>query len=288
MSRLTQTVNGIVLKEIRTKESDKILTVLTSELGVISIYAKGAMRLNNKFHSATGLFTYSEFTIYDGGKDKLYQLDEADVKNIFFKLTQSVEKIGLAMYMAELVGEVTVPSDRTDDTLRLFLNCLYMMCEEKWSVLLTKAAFEMRLMSDTGFMPDLVGCKRCGIYEHPDFVFDPDNGQLVCPQCKKEWDFSYIICEPPTLLAMRYLVFPELDRMFTFNLTGYSLVRLCMICERFVIYQTKEHYKTLDFLRPLLHDLTDKELEIERKKSELRRLQDAAERAFEDMYLRRE
>ncbi|MEG0020257.1 MAG: DNA repair protein RecO, partial [Oscillospiraceae bacterium] len=127
MSRLTQTVNGIVLKEIRTKESDKILTVLTSELGVISIYAKGAMRLNNKFHSATGLFTYSEFTIYDGGKDKLYQLDEADVKNIFFKLTQSVEKIGLAMYMAELVGEVTVPSDRTDDTLRLFLNCLYMM-----------------------------------------------------------------------------------------------------------------------------------------------------------------
>ncbi|MEG1895303.1 MAG: DNA repair protein RecO, partial [Oscillospiraceae bacterium] len=85
MSNQTKTVSGIVLREIRTKESDKIITVLTKELGVVSIYAKGAMRLKNKFHSSTGLFTYSEFTIYESHQSNMYQLDEADVKNIFFK-----------------------------------------------------------------------------------------------------------------------------------------------------------------------------------------------------------
>ena len=165
-------VNGVVLRELPMKESDKVITVLTKELGVISIYAKGAMRLKNKFHSSTGLFTYSEFVLFESRGDKMYQLNEAVVKKVFYNLSSSVENIAIAMYMSELVCEAVVPDEVSNDILRLYLNCLHMLCEDKWSLLMTKAAFEMRLMSDIGFRPSLVGCKRCNEYENEMIWFD--------------------------------------------------------------------------------------------------------------------
>ena len=47
MANQTIKATGIVIKEIKTKENDKIITVLSAELGVINIYVKGAMRLKN-------------------------------------------------------------------------------------------------------------------------------------------------------------------------------------------------------------------------------------------------
>ena len=57
---------GLVLKETRYKESDRILTILTPELGVISASAQSSLRLKNKLFSACGLFCYSEFVLLPG------------------------------------------------------------------------------------------------------------------------------------------------------------------------------------------------------------------------------
>ena len=248
-------VNGVVLRELPMKESDKVITVLTKELGVISIYAKGAMRLKNKFHSSTGLFTYSEFVLFESRGDRMYQLNEAVVKKVFYNLSSSVENIALAMYMSELVCEAVVPDEVSNDILRLYLNCLHMLCEDKWSLLMTKAAFEMRLMSDIGFRPNLIGCKRCGEYEKDIFYFDAEGGFLVCPTCKQSYDTGNLLCEPPVTLALRYLALADLEQMFSFKLKGLSLVQLSRICERYALEHTKDYYKTLDFLKPLMEPL---------------------------------
>ena len=47
---------GLVLKETRYKESDRILTILTPGLGVISASAQSSLRLKSKLFSACGLF----------------------------------------------------------------------------------------------------------------------------------------------------------------------------------------------------------------------------------------
>ena len=249
MSNQTLIVNGIVLKETKTKESDMIITVLTKEPGVINIYAKGAMRLKNKYHSSTGIFTYSEFVLFEPRDSKLYQLNDAGVKHVFYQLSSKVEYLALAMYMSELVCEVSVPDDMSEEILRLFLNTLHMLTSGKWGIKLCKAAFEMRLMCDAGFRPNLLGCRRCGQYESEVFMFDTENGEIVCTDCYQPYDRGYVICEPPTLMALRYLVYADLDKMFTFNIVGYYLDCLGLICERFVFDHTKAQYKTLDFFK---------------------------------------
>ena len=54
---------GLVLKETRYKESDRIITLLTPGLGVISASAQSSLRLKSKLFSACGLFCYSEFVL---------------------------------------------------------------------------------------------------------------------------------------------------------------------------------------------------------------------------------
>ena len=50
---------GLVLKETRYREADRILTILTPKLGVITAMAANSLRLKRKLFSACGLFCYS-------------------------------------------------------------------------------------------------------------------------------------------------------------------------------------------------------------------------------------
>ena len=57
----------IVIRETQTKESDKILTVLTDKNGKISVIARGARRKNCKFAACAQPLVWSEWTLYQKG-----------------------------------------------------------------------------------------------------------------------------------------------------------------------------------------------------------------------------
>ena len=59
---------GLVLRETVTRETDKILTVLTPDRGKISLIARGARRKNSRLAAACQLLAYSELTIYEKGQ----------------------------------------------------------------------------------------------------------------------------------------------------------------------------------------------------------------------------
>ena len=149
---------GLVLKETRYKESDRILTILTPGLGVISASAQSSLRLKSKLFSACGLFCYSEFTLVPGRN--MYTVREAAVKNVFHGISSSIEGMSLAMYLAEMAAALTPTGQEAERELRLLLNCLYMISEHKADLRAIKAVFELRTMSECGFLPPLF-CTCC-------------------------------------------------------------------------------------------------------------------------------
>ena len=56
-------VRGIVLRETDTKESDKIMTLLTQELGKIGVIAKGARGKRSRYGACAQMLAYSEWTL---------------------------------------------------------------------------------------------------------------------------------------------------------------------------------------------------------------------------------
>lgn len=120
---------GLVLKETRYKESDRIITLLTPRQGIISASAQSSLRLKSKLFSACGLFCYSEFVLVPGRN--MYTVREADVKNVFHGISSSIEGMSLAMYMAEMASALSPTGEEAEKELRLLLNCFYMISEKK-------------------------------------------------------------------------------------------------------------------------------------------------------------
>lgn len=65
---------GLVLRQVKVGEADRILTILTPDLGVVSASARGSLRMKSALFSATGLFCYSEFTLTSGRSHYLWTL----------------------------------------------------------------------------------------------------------------------------------------------------------------------------------------------------------------------
>ena len=84
------TTDAVVLRQADYKESDRILTVLTPERGIITVGAKGVRNIKSKNSAAVQLFSYSELEILQTGSR--YTLRTATLKNGFFGLRADLNR----------------------------------------------------------------------------------------------------------------------------------------------------------------------------------------------------
>lgn len=216
---------GLVLRAVRVGEADQILTVLTPGNGVLSASARGSLRLKNKLFSACGLFCYSEFAITLGRKTNF--IDSAAVSKVFHGLSKTVEGTALAAYLSELTITLAPEPPESADCLRLLLNTLYMTAEQKRPLRQLKAIYEMRTMTQAGYMPGVLACDVCARYDGCDFYLDPVAGRLLCADCAAK-EHRAPNLDPGALYALRHICLAEDAKLFNFTLTDQSQRRLAV------------------------------------------------------------
>jgi len=240
---------GLVLRQVKVGEADRILTLLTPELGVISASAKGSLRLKNKLFSGCGLFCYSEFVLASGRSS--YFVEGAQVKRVFHGLSGSVEGMSLASYLCEVAASLSPAPPEAQEQLRLLLNCLYMISEQKRPLPQLKAIYELRVMSMSGYLPDLVACAACGRYEDEEFYFDPNEGRLLCKDCAEKARHVANL-DRGALYALRHICLSEDGKLFNFTLAQTSQKLLSRVSEQYLLAHLEHGLKTLDFLKTVL------------------------------------
>ena len=155
-----KTTRALVLREVKYKEADKILTVLTEDEGKLTVSARGVMRRGSKLAAACQLFAFSELTLFEN-RGKWYA-DEGQTVEQFLGLRSDIAKLALAAYFAELLETVSDEDSPNPEVLRLGLNSLYALSEDLYPPEHIKAVFELRLMCLAGFEPSLDCCPVCG------------------------------------------------------------------------------------------------------------------------------
>ncbi|NEO89586.1 MAG: DNA repair protein RecO [Moorea sp. SIO3G5] len=97
----TYKATGINLKSIPLGEADRLVTILTRELGLIRVVAPGARKQKSKLGGRSGLFVVNQLLLAKGRSlDKIIQ---AETTESYPGLSQELSKLAASQYLAELV-----------------------------------------------------------------------------------------------------------------------------------------------------------------------------------------
>ena len=240
------TTRGLVLRTTEYKETDRILTVLTAEDGLLTLKARGVRSNRSKLKGACQLLTYAEFTISEARGFRF--ISEATAIEMFAGLRNDIVLLALGSYFAQLAEVLSQEDAASPALLSLILNALYALSKLQKPPRLVKAATELRLAAIAGYQPELSGCCVCGNSE-PD-RFSIADGTLECAACRSG-DGVRMPLSPASLAAMRYILSCPDKKLFSFSISGAAEKELCDAAESYLLTQLERSFYTLDFYKSL-------------------------------------
>ena len=243
-------VTGVVLRTTGTKETDKILTVLSPQLGKIPVIARGARRKNSRLAAACQLLAYDELTVYKRGA--WYLLDEAATLELFPGVRRDIVQLSLASWFAELTEAVCPEEAPAPELAALLLNGLYALCYLEKDPVLVKASFQWRLMALAGFQPFTDNCAVCGAAEPAAPMLDVVHGVVRCGGCKGGGGLSLPLTAAG-LAALRHILTADGKKLYSFTLEPVALRALDHAGEAFIAAQLERNFRTLDYYKSLIY-----------------------------------
>ncbi|MBP5744581.1 MAG: DNA repair protein RecO [Oscillospiraceae bacterium] len=251
------TENALILREVRFRESDRILTALTADLGKVTLAAHGALSKKSRIAAATQQLTYAELTLFV--KDGRYSVREAVTREDFAGLRTELERFALGTYIAECLEIFASEAQPEPELLQLGLNSLYAVSEGIGAMEKVKAAFEIRLSGLEGYAPAADSCAVCGRADIQEPVFLPDDGMVVCRQCRK--DRRSLPLSVAALSAMRHVLNTVPKKMLSFSLDDADLELLAKAAENWLLHCTGREISSLQYYRNLIGGVLSRETE---------------------------
>jgi DNA repair protein RecO (recombination protein O) len=172
---------GVVLRQRKLGEADKVLTIFTPNLGKLDAVAKGVRRPKSKLAGHVEPLTHTSFLIAQGRT--LDIVTQAQAIDVFLPLREDLERTGRALYAAELVDRFTAERQESYPVFRLFLETLGRLAARK-DLDTVLRYFEMRLLDYAGFRPQVDRCVSCGAALEPTTNYwSASGGGVICPGC---------------------------------------------------------------------------------------------------------
>lgn len=224
---------GVVLSQRKYNSEQKYLTLLSPERGLIDVRLRVFGQITNNTFQNIIVGGYYHFNIFEGKSGLV--IDAAEPLELFFDLRYRPEQLALAQYFCELTKCLVPSQQRADRHLSLLLNSLWLLEKEKRSPDFIKSVFEFRMLAISGYMPNLVCCKKCCEYQKSKMYYLPYQSALICGDClAKEPQPEVIELSVPVLHAMRFILYKPDKEIFQFRLNKQNETQLFYLCEKCV------------------------------------------------------
>ncbi len=187
---------GINLKSMPLGESDRLMTILTRQTGLIRAVAKGSRKQPSRLGGHMELFRVNSLVLAQSGRSgSLLRITQADTVQRFSLLSRSLARLTAAQYLAEValvVGLTDHPQEELFLVVLEHLDRIEQANPDQVIPLLSHGLYH--LLAIDGIAPQIQHCVSCGKAMHPDHL------QQDYPQQDQESAFSYdlggSVCEP--------------------------------------------------------------------------------------------
>ncbi len=180
---------AIIIKKTKLREADNILTLYTPDFGKIQGIARGVRRTKAKLAGHLELLTHSQVSLARGRN--LDTIIGSQTINSFLPLKSDLWLTSYALYLIELVNQFTADHVENHPLFQLLLETMHNLCRPD-SKELTLRYFELHLLNQVGYRPQLQQCVACRSPLEPvTNSFSPSAGGILCPDCSHHQPLTY-------------------------------------------------------------------------------------------------
>jgi DNA repair protein RecO (recombination protein O) len=173
---------GVVLRVSDYGESSQIATLFTRDFGRLHGIAKGAKRLRKGVPNALDALNRVDLVFVRKPAGQLHLFTEWTVTENFLRLRRNLDTLYWALYVAELVCDLTEETEEGAGLYGLLLETLRGL-EASEDAALTGFGFEVNFLGLLGHMPEVRRCVVCGRSLPTKARFSPREGGALCTAC---------------------------------------------------------------------------------------------------------
>ncbi len=172
---------AIVLRQRRLGEADRILTILTPAHGKMDVKAKGVRKTTSRMSGHLQPLSRCMLQLAQGRVSDV--VAGCETLESFQQLREGLDCLSRAIYALELVDRIVPERVQSFVIYRLLMETLRRLLDAENADLVLRH-FEMRLVDQCGFRPELETCVGCGAALQPlQNFFAPQSGGAACPAC---------------------------------------------------------------------------------------------------------
>jgi len=185
----TYQTEAIIIKKTKLGEADAIFTLYTPHLGKIQAFAKSVRKTKSKMAGHLELLTHSQVSLARGRN--LDTIIGSQTINSFLPLKSDLWLTSCGLYVIELVNQFTADNIENCPLFQLLLATMEQLCRTGNRDLALRY-FELRLLNEVGYRPQLHQCVSCQKPLEPVVnSFSPGSGGMLCPDCAAGHPSSY-------------------------------------------------------------------------------------------------
>jgi DNA repair protein RecO (recombination protein O) len=185
----TYSTEAIVLRQRRLGDADKIITLFTPNFGRIEAVAKGVRRPKSRLAGHVEVLSHCNLLLHRGRS--LDIVSQAQLLENYRPLREDLSLVSRSLYAAELVERFTDTAMDSFPTFSLLVETLRVLAAAESPPDTVLRSFEMRLLDELGYRPQLEACVSCdaSLGEETNFYSGMAGGAL-CPSCRPEGSIS--------------------------------------------------------------------------------------------------
>lgn len=239
---------AIVLKGYDYGEADRILTLYTPQAGKLRAIVKGVRRTKSRKAGHLDLFVRSSLLVARGRQ--LDIITQAETLENFRPMRDDLWRLSYCHYVAELIDGFSVEEMANYPLYVLAVTTLRRLASHA-NLDLVVRAFEMQLLSTTGYQPQLHRCVHCDATLQPDTNrFSTKLGGVLCPACALI-DSAAPSITVPALKFLRNLQTNE-DAMLNLSSVQEDVQReVEQRLQEYIVYRLESRPRSVNFLERL-------------------------------------
>ncbi len=179
---------GIVIKSTDYKDSDKIVTIFSADLGLIKARVRGVKKNKAKLAFAVQPFAFVEFML--SCKGGFYTVINATSIDQFFNITLDFDNYIFMLAALEICEKTVKENDPQNDLFLLLLNSMKAVCYGQINSMYIFIKFMIEAMNVLGFKFEVETCACCGEkLSDKFFPFSYDYNGMLCGKCSNKNEY---------------------------------------------------------------------------------------------------